>query len=136
MFEIAQKEITSRFIRFCFVGFSGLLVDFGFTYLFQEIAKVHKYVSNAIGFTLASTSNYYLTRIWTFHSRDPQIALEYSKFILVSIVGLGIHPLILSILVSMCKQRFYFSKLIAIIIVTIWNFLANLLFTFNGPLTA
>ena len=119
-----------KFLKFGVVGFSGLFVDFGLTYLFKEIFRVQKYVSNAIGFMMAASSNYVLNRIWTFESTNPNIALEYTEFIVISLIGLIINTLILYLLVSRWKINFYISKVFAIAVVTLWNFFANLLFTF------
>ncbi len=119
-----------KFIKFCVVGFIGLAIDFGVTYLCKEKIKIQKYVANAIGFIFAATANYFLNRIWTFHSNNPQIVMEYSKFIFVSLCGLGINSIILWMLVSKYKKNFYISKLIAIGITTIWNFAANVMITF------
>jgi len=120
-----------KFIKFGIVGFSGLFVDFGITYITKEWLKVQKYVANAIGFCTAATSNYFLNRIWTFHSEDPEIAVEFLQFFMISLIGLAINTLILWILVSKYKMNFYLSKLFAIAIVTIWNFLANYFITFS-----
>ena len=126
-----NKTLFFKFIKFGIVGVSGLLVDFGFTFLCKEIIKIPKYIANAIGFTLAASSNYFFNRIWTFHSHNPEIAIEYSKFIFISIIGLGINTMILWILVSKYKKNFYISKLFAIAVVTIWNFFINTIFTFS-----
>lgn len=126
-----STEFLMKFIKFGVVGASGLIVDFGFTALFKEIFKVQKYISNAIGFTLAASSNYFLNRIWTFESKNPQIALEYSEFLLISIIGLGINTFILYMLVKRGKMNFYIAKIFAIAVVTVWNFFANALFTFR-----
>ncbi len=131
LLQLLSRGLAVKFVKFCIVGLSGLLVDFGITYLCKEHIKIQKYVSNAIGFTIASSTNYFLNRIWTFQSQNSAIAWEYSKFIIVSLIGLGINTLILWILVSMFRKQFYWSKLGAIIIVTIWNFIANYLFTFT-----
>ena len=130
LFELSQS-IIHKFIKFMVVGFSGLFVDFGFTYLLKEKFKWQKYLSNAIGFMMAATSNYILNRIWTFHSSDPKILIEYSQFMVISLVGLGINTLVLWLIVSRLKWNFYFSKLMAIAVVTIWNFVANALITFG-----
>jgi putative flippase GtrA len=126
-----NKTLIFKFIKFGIVGVSGVLVDFGFTFLCKEIIKIPKYIANAIGFTIAASSNYYLNRIWTFHSHNPEVAIEYSKFIFISLIGLGINTLILWILVSKYKKNFYISKLCAIAVVTIWNFFINTIFTFT-----
>jgi len=130
MFEIFQQEVFFKFIRFGVVGFSGLFVDFGFTWLSKEKLKIQKYIANAIGFTFAATSNYYLNRVWTFNSKNPEVVLEFSNFIFVSLIGLAINTLILWLIVSKLKFNFYLSKVFAIIVVMLWNFFANLLFTF------
>jgi len=131
MSDFFSRAFFVKFLKFGLVGFSGLFIDFGFTYLFKEKFKVQKYIANAIGFTLAATSNYVLNRNWTFQSTNPDIALEYGEFIIISMIGLGINTLILWLLVSRFKLNFYFAKVFAIGVVTVWNFLANAFFTFS-----
>jgi len=126
----ALHPLFAKFIKFGTVGFSGVFVDFGITYLLKEKLKVQQYVSNAMGFLSAATTNYFLNRMWTFRSNDPNISLEYGRFILISLAGLGINTLILWMLVTKFKWNFYMSKLCAIGVVTVWNFFANLAFTF------
>ena len=131
MFDFLSASFIMKFMKFAAVGLSGLFVDYAFTYLFKEIFKVQKYVSNSIGFIIAASSNYVLNRIWTFESENPDIALEYTEFLLISIIGLGLNNLILWLIVSKFKINFYLAKFFAICVVTLWNFLANFLITFN-----
>lgn len=119
-----------KFIKFCIVGFSGVLVDFGITFLFKEVLKVQKYVANAIGFITAATTNYFLNRMWTFDSHNPQVALEFTRFFLIALIGLGINSLIIWAMSGKFKVNFYVSKLVATIVVTAWNFLINAYYTF------
>ena len=126
-----DKLFILKFLKFGVVGFSGVFVDFGITWLFKEKVKLNKYLSNAIGFVCAATSNYILNRIWTFESENAEIATEYGKFMLVSVIGLGINSLTLYILTDKFKWNFYLSKIFAIGMATLWNFFANLLFTFK-----
>jgi putative flippase GtrA len=130
MEEFVSKAFLWKFLKFGIVGFSGLFVDFGITYVCKEWLKIQKYVSNSIGFTAAATTNYILNRVWTFQSNDPNVALEYTEFLIISLIGLGLNNLILWLIVSRLKFNFYFAKLIAIGFVTIWNFLANYFITF------
>jgi putative flippase GtrA len=130
MSQYLTWDFLWKFVKFGVVGFSGLFVDFGTTYVFKEWFKVPKYLANAIGFTFAATSNYFLNRVWTFHSHDPKIGLEYTQFLIISLVGLGVNTLILWVLHSKYNKHFYLSKLLAIAVVTIWNFLANYFITF------
>jgi putative flippase GtrA len=131
MSEMLSADFLYKFLRFGVVGASGVVVDFGFTILFKEKLKIQKYIANAIGFTIAASSNYYLNRIWTFQSTNPEIAIEYTEFLLISMIGLGLNTLMLYILVGKYNKNFYLSKVFAIGVVTIWNFFANALYTFG-----
>ena len=120
-----------KFLKFCVVGLSGMVIDFSTTWLQKEKAKVNKYIANSTGFILAATSNYIWNRIWTFQSENSQIAVEYFSFILISIAGLGINNFVIYLLNDRLKINFYLSKLLAIGVVTVWNFLMNFIITFR-----
>jgi len=128
---VLSKAFFYKFIKFGIVGFTGVFVDFGITYLSKEKLKIPKYVANAIGFSTAATTNYILNRVWTFRSNNPEVMVEFGEFFAISMVGLGINTLILWLLVSKFKMNFYMAKLFAIGVVTIWNFFANAFITFN-----
>jgi len=124
-------DLLIKFIKFGTVGFSGVIVDFGTTFIVKEILKVQKYIANTLGFTLAATSNYILNRIWTFRSKDPKILLQYGKFFTISVVGLILNNSIVYLLHGRINFNFYFAKAVATVVVTLWNFFANYKFTFK-----
>ncbi|MCB0806342.1 MAG: GtrA family protein [Bacteroidales bacterium] len=119
-----------KLLKFAVVGFSGVFVDFSFTFVSKEWLRIPRYIANAIGFTLASGWNYYFNRIWTFESHNPEIMMEFSMFFTVSLIGLLVNTLVLWLLVSKFKRHFYLSKIFAIAVASLWNFLANYYITF------
>ncbi|MDO9633796.1 MAG: GtrA family protein [Paludibacter sp.] len=119
-----------KLIKFIVVGFSGMLIDFGVTWLLKEKAKVNQYVANSVGFMLAASSNYVWNRIWTFSSQNEEITREYFSFIIISLIGLAINNFVIYLLNGKMKINFYLAKLIAIVVVTLWNFSMNFLITF------
>lgn len=125
-----DKVLIIKFLKFGAVGFSGLIVDFGLTSLFKEVFHCNKYLSNTIGFVSAATSNYVLNRLWTFQSHNEAIGAEYLQFMIVSVIGLVINTTVLYIATDKFKLNFYFSKIIAIGVATLWNFFGNMLITF------
>ena len=129
-----EKAFILKFLRFCVVGVSGTFIDFGLTWLCKEKLKVPKFVANAIGFVVAATSNYILNRVWTWHSTDEHVGVEYVKFFAVSLIGLGLNTLILYLLHEKMKLGFYISKVFATGVVMLWNFFANNFFTFASVL--
>jgi putative flippase GtrA len=120
-----------KFVKFCVVGSSGMIVDFGTTWLLKEKVKINKYFANSTGFILAATSNYLLNRFWTFHSVNSKVVTEYFSFFMISVIGLGINNAVVYLLTEKMKFNFYISKLFAVAVVTIWNFSMNYLITFR-----
>ena len=140
------KPLVLKFLKFGIVGASGMVVDFAVLYVLRDIVGLHDILANTISFTAAATSNYFLNRIWTFRSHDQQVGKEYLKFLMVSIVGLGINNGVLILshqlwpvayeqgglsLAGISIDYFYLFKLLAIAITTLWNFFGNILFTFR-----
>ena len=126
-----DKLFILKFIKFCVVGTTGMALDFGVTWLLKEKAGINKYISNSTGFIIAASSNYILNRVWTFQSKDPHIAGQYLSFVVIALIGLGLNNLVIYILHDRFNFNFYLSKLFAIVVVTIWNFLMNLIITFR-----
>jgi putative flippase GtrA len=120
-----------EFLKFCIVGASGMVIDFGTTWLLKEKVRINKYFANSAGFILAATSNYLLNRYWTFHSENTKVVTEYFSFVLISVIGLGINNLVVYVLTEKVKLNFYISKLFAVGAVTLWNFSMNYLITFR-----
>jgi putative flippase GtrA len=117
-----------KFLKFGFVGLSGMVIDFSITYLLKEKFKVHRYISSSAGFIIAASSNYLFNRLWTFSSNNPRVLIEYGTFITISIIGLIVNNIFLYLLEK--KFKFYLAKLFAIGVTLIWNFFANYYFTF------
>lgn len=123
--------ILLKLVKFCVVGFSGMIVDFGVTWLCKEKLRWNKYLSNSLGFILAASNNYLWNRLWTFSSVDSNITRQWGSFLLISAIGLGLNNLIIYLLHGKLHLNFYLSKIIAIVCVTLWNFSMNYLFTFS-----
>lgn len=128
-FELTETFVI-KFLKFCAVGFSGVIVNFSVTYLCKEILKLNKYLSNILGFIISATTNYVLNRFWTFESSNPHVGIEFVKFFGVSLIGMSIDTLTVYVLHGKLKWNFYLSKLFAVGAATLWNFFGNYLFTF------
>ena len=120
-----------KMIKFGLVGLFGMMIDFGTTWLCKEKLKWNKYVANGCGFTLAVISNYSINRRWTFSSNNPLWVKEFAIFLTVSLIGLLINTTFLYIFHHRKDKNFYIAKFLAILIVFIWNFLANFFFNFK-----
>jgi len=122
---------SSQLIKFALVGITGMGLDFGTTWLLKEKIKINKFVANACGFSIAVVNNFILNKCWTFDNQNPIATEQFFKFLVISIVGLGINSLLLFILLKKIKGNFYLVKLAVIGLVFFWNFSANYLYTFK-----
>jgi len=120
-----------QFLKFGVVGTTGLIIDFSVTWLCKEKLKWNKFLSNSCGFSLAVVNNYLLNRVWTFSSSHTAFAPAFTKFIIVSVLGLGLNNFLLYLLHNRCRLPFYTSKGISTAVVLVWNFSANYFFTFH-----
>jgi putative flippase GtrA len=127
---LIPEELLHKLLKFASVGASGMAIDFGTTYGLKEKVKVHPYLANSVGFSLAATSNYFLNRTWTFGSEDPRMMAEYASFFSIALIGLAINNAFLYLFDRKLGLNFYLAKLFAIGVTVLWNFFANYYYTF------
>jgi putative flippase GtrA len=128
---MADKRLLS-IVKFGITGMSGMVLDFSLTWLFKDVLHVNKFLANAIGFSAAVMSNYYINRIWTFQNKA-KISTQLAAFITVSIIGLLLNSMVVYVFNNLLLLNFYLSKIIAVGLVFIWNFSANYFYVFKSP---
>ena len=121
-----------RFGQFALVGFSGLFVDYSVFYLLFSQSGVGLTTSNVLSAEVAIFNNFLWNDAWTFadlaqRQRGWQCRLQrLLKFNLICLAGLVLNTLIVNILFNLFGVNAYLAKLVAIAIVTLWNFGVNL----------
>lgn len=125
---------SARFISFCIVGLSGVFVDMGFLYLLSDPSTLALPLtrSKIIASELAIINNFLWNDLWTFGDisrRQPgkrQRLKRFLKFNIVCLGGLVLNVLLLNIFFNVFGLNRYLANLIAIALVTVWNFWFNL----------
>lgn len=121
-----------RFIRFGIVGFSGVFVDYAVFYLLFSQVGLGLTTSNVLSAELAIVNNFLWNDAWTFADLAQQQRgwaariKRFLKFNLICLAGLVLNTLIVNILFNLFGVNAYLAKLVAIAIVTLWNFGINL----------
>lgn len=126
------------FLRFVFVGISGAVVDIAVLYLLSDSRTLHwnLNISKIISADVAICNNYVLNNVWTFVNVSPQRTLDhwlvrFCKYHLICLAGLCINILLLNIQVYWFHWNVYISNMIAICIVSVWNYIGNIKYTWN-----
>lgn len=133
-----------RYVKFCVVGGSGMLVDMGILHVLASPSMLGWNISvgKAIAAETAIFNNFLWNDLWTFrgmadgrHSpRQPLI--RFLKFNLICVAGIGLSVVLLNVQVHGLGMNLYLANFIAIVLVSLWNFLLNVKFGWScsGPL--
>lgn len=131
------RLLAGQYIRFIIVGASSTAINWGLVYIlrwaFSVDMKEEFWARNAIlafAFIVSAANGYIWNRLWTFRSKDPQIARQFVKFVIVVAIGLFLNNLIVGALLQL-DIRLIFCLAAATLAVSIWNFLVNRAWTFR-----
>lgn len=122
----------SKIFQFGAVGFTGVIIDLGVTWILKEQFYFNPYLASCFGFTIAVLNNYILNKYWTFQEKGKLSLSQFLGFLFVSIGGLILNTYCVKFCHGILGIDFYLSKLIAIGVVVAWNFIANSLFVFKN----
>ncbi len=150
MVEAVKSESDSKslnqFIKFCIIGFSSAIIDFGVLNLL--VSRLGVPLASSISFALAVTNGYIWNSVWTFRGMGSSSRhKQYLKFVAVNIVGYILTMAIMSGMIfaltgrvmaisphshsDISKFHLNIAKAAATVIVAIWNFTANKKWTFS-----
>ena len=153
------KEVE-RFIKFAFVGTLGFVIDVGTVIVLQNTLlppenDQNVLLANSIAFVLAVCSNFIWNRVWTYpDSRSYTVRRQITQFAIVSLIGLVIRNFWINgtyeqlgqlsttvlqgalsdyapQLIDQNKLGTTIALIFGVLIVMIWNFVANRFWTYN-----
>jgi|SRR5208283_2884964 len=127
-----KKPISIVFIKYAAVGAIGTALDVGSLYVFVDWLHIPVLIAAAFSFILAVINNFVLNKFWTFQNTDRNVRRQFIKFSIVSIIGLALTEICMSIFVYLLGIWYIVAKLITSGIVLTWNFLANKNWTFTN----
>ncbi|MDJ0707752.1 MAG: glycosyltransferase [Leptolyngbyaceae cyanobacterium MO_188.B28] len=133
--RLRQRLPIGRFIRFGIVGFSGVFVDMAVLYLLSDPSTLAWGLtrSKIIAGEAAILNNFLWNDAWTFadiskrqQGWGPRIK-RFLKFNAICLSGLILNVLLLNFVFNIVfgGQYRYLANLIAIAVVTLWNFWIN-----------
>jgi dolichol-phosphate mannosyltransferase len=123
-----------RFLQFGLVGLSGVFVDMTVLYLLSDPSTLGWGLtrSKIVAAEVAIVNNFLWNDRWTFgdlarHQQGwPKRLKRFAKFNLICLAGLVLNVLILNLLFNVFEVNRYVANLVAIALVTLWNFWLNL----------
>lgn len=156
-----KKLLTPRFLKFCTVGASGVLVNLGFFYLFADVLRLYVHLASACAIEISILSNFAVNEMWTFRDRRKSSGARLPRalrFHAVSLAGGTIQWCIFAVVNALILRIFldppgdgteidfisryvihpiavgkekYFAQLAGIGVATMFNFYANVHWTWR-----
>lgn len=126
--SFVHSKIFKQLFRFGIVGFTAFLIDAGLLFILTEFCHIHYLISSIISFVVSLVYNYILSIFWVFDVQKKQTYKEVLLFIILSIIGLGLNQLIMYLGVDLLHIYYMFCKVLATIVVMIYNFITRKIF--------
>lgn len=120
-----SRIFNIEIIRFLVAGAATLFIDYGVLVALTEYLHVYYILSATISFVLAVIANYYICLTWVFKSSKKQSRKQFAFFLVTSIVGLLLNIIIIKMVVEILRVHYVLAKLIATIVVTVWNYVTK-----------
>ncbi len=115
-----------QLIRSLAVSVIALAVDFGLLLYLKEIVGLNYLVAATISYCAGLVVNYRLSVTWVFANRKLHNKhAEFTIFTVISLIGLVLNGLILTVFVQQAHVDYRVAKLIATVVVFFWNFFAR-----------
>lgn len=124
LFITKSNNTFIQFFRYIFVGGVAFLADGGSLFLITTIG-VNYLISVIFAFVIGLAVNYGLSKLLVFENSNVNGKIEFLVYGIIGVIGLGFTEIIMYVLTEIAGLYFMVSKVIATIIVLVWNFVAR-----------
>jgi putative flippase GtrA len=119
-----------QLLKFSLVGASGYVINLAVYVALLKGAGLHYLGAAVCSFAVAVANNYFWNRHWTFRGLRGHVYYQGLRFLVVSLIALGLNLALLRGLVALDVGKIV-AQAIAIILVTPFSFTANKLWSFR-----
>jgi putative flippase GtrA len=127
-----HKGTIGQFLMFAGLGVIGTLGHYTVLVVLVQFWAVDPVFASSLGFVVGAVINYILNYHFTFQSQKRH-SEALTKFLIVAIIGAGINGFIMYIGVENTRINYMIIQLFATLVVLLWNFIVNRLWTFAHP---
>ena len=124
-----HRGTIGQFLMFAGIGAIGTIGHYTVLIVLVQFWSVDPVFASSFGFVVGAVINYILNYHFTFQS-DKQHAEALTKFLIVATIGAGINGFIMYIGVENTRINYLVIQVFATLVVLIWNFVVNKVWTF------
>lgn len=141
---LVKRPGIRQFVKFCIIGATSMIIDVGISASLIYGLSLNPTLSKTISFLFAVTNGFFWNSRWTFRGMGSgQQHQMYTKFVMVNCVGLMLNLTLFKTVLFLYTGKFFgqgkpeklhfaVATAVAVVCVSLWNFLANKKWTFSG----
>jgi putative flippase GtrA len=124
-----NRHTLRQFISFATIGAVGTAGHYTTLIACVELLAIRPLFASTLGFIVGAIINYFLNYYLTFRSAKKHHE-ALTKFMITAAVGMGINMGIMWLALQILLLYYLLSQVLATLLVLIWNFTVNKLWTF------
>lgn len=129
--KLIKNRDLILFVRYNLFAGCSTLLDLVLLYILTEFFGVWYTYSITIGYIAGVSTNYILNKYLNFRNLSRKIVLQFGLFVTIALIGLLFNQIIIYILVEFIGVWYMFAKIIAVLLVMLWNFSRHKKWTFE-----
>ena len=118
-----NNKLIKQIIKFGIVGVIAFIIDYGTLVILKELFIINLFISTEIAFIISVIVNYILSIKFVFDVKNENN--NFIPFIILSFIGLLLTELIMYIGVDKIEINYLIVKIVATIIVMVFNFITR-----------
>lgn len=124
-----MKKLLNQILKFGVVGGLAFIIDYGILIFLTEVFHINYLISTTISFIVSVIFNYIMSIFWVFDvDENKNRTTVFSVFIILSVIGLILNDLFMWVFVDGMSIHYLIAKIIATLLVMIYNFITRKLF--------
>ena len=129
--KVAESRGARLFARNTVASFFAFGIDVAILWALVEWLGVGYIPAAAVGFLIAMSIHYVLSRVWVFRSTERGIATGYAYFLMNAGIGLVITLSVFAALVSFTPVYYLFARVLSSVAAGVVVFFLNAVFNFK-----
>lgn len=117
-----SKQLVKHILSFGIVGVVAFLIDYGIMNILYTKLGCTLLIANTCGFVVSTIVNYILSKKHVF---DMKTSNAFIKFTILSVLGLLINNMTMSLCINYLILGTLVSKILATGICMVWNFVTK-----------
>lgn len=117
-----SKQLVKQIFNFGIVGVVAFFIDYGIMNILYTKLGINLLIANTCGFVISTIVNYILSKKHVFNMKTSN---AFIKFTILSILGLLINNITMSLCVDYLILGTLVSKILATCVCMVWNFITK-----------